>query len=59
MTQQTVTNGSATRKEPTAECHLIYQEVKILTYGQYPNITPKSEVNISLGEFNMPSKANQ
>ena len=24
----------------TAECQLIYQEVKILTYGQYHNITP-------------------
>ena len=31
---------SATRKQLAAECQLTYQEVKILTCGQYPNITP-------------------
>ena len=43
--EQEKTNGNEsdkylTRKELTAECQLIYQELMILTYGQYPYITP-------------------
>ena len=35
--------GSAARKELAAECQLTYQEVKILTCGQYPSITLKNK----------------
>ena len=39
-----------------AECKLTYQEAKILTYGQYPNITSRnktSEANVRLGKIDM------
>ena len=35
--------GSAVKKELAAECQLTYQEVKTLTFGQYPNITPRNK----------------
>ena len=31
------------RKELAAECQLTYQEVKILTCGQYPSIIPRNK----------------
>ena len=40
---------STTRKELAAECQLTYQELKILTCGQYPNITPRNKRS-ELGE---------
>ena len=43
MTLQTVTCWLCRRKELAAECQLTYQEVKILTCGQYPNITPRNK----------------
>ena len=41
MTLWTVTCGVCNKERVAAECQLTYQEAKILTCGQYPNITPR------------------